>query len=315
MRVWAETAVKQLIAEHGGRDPAEIIRENAMLLLQEANLSNDCVDVGVLASLRGVSRIRVRNQEEAGRTYYHGDDLVIDLKATDSRRRRRFTCLHEVTHTFFPGFFEEKRARRDRAVGRYRINKEEEYLCDLGARELLLPASRFARHLESLDTGIKGLFRLVDIFDASLEATGIRMAQLSKLPVAVLILEPAMTRAQKKWLEIEPFQPPLFPLPPKVEPPWRLRVKYAATSDTFGAYIPRRKSAPLGSIIARALEEGEVEAIGPLGLVRSQRPYRVEARLLAYRSSHEVVDRVIAVAMPIHHPSNVSQSQLPEFYS
>lgn len=314
MRVWAEAAVKRLIADHGGGDPREIICEKAMLLLQEANFSNDRVDTRVLASLCGVSSIRLRHQEEAGWIYYDGDRLVIDLKATDSRRRQRFTCLHEVSHTFFPGFREEKRYRRDRVTGRYRMHREEEYLCDLGARELLLPASRFARHLESLPLGIEALFTLAETFDASLEATGIRIAQLSKSPLAIIILEPGVTKAQKRHSEIEALQPPLFALPPKVEPPWKLRVKYAATSETFGAHIPFRKSAPPGSIIARALDDGEAEGIGPLRLIRSQRPYRVEARLLPYASSNRVIDRVIAVAMPLYDPSGVSQSQFPNFF-
>jgi hypothetical protein len=46
-----------------------------------------------------------------------------------------------MIHKAFPNFTEEKRYRLDATVESKPLNQEEEYLCDLGAAALLMPAS------------------------------------------------------------------------------------------------------------------------------------------------------------------------------
>jgi Zn-dependent peptidase ImmA (M78 family) len=51
----------------------------------------------------------------------------MDLNTGHNTNRKRFTCAHELMHTAFPEFVEEKRYRLDNTVESNPINREEEY--------------------------------------------------------------------------------------------------------------------------------------------------------------------------------------------
>jgi hypothetical protein len=75
----------------------------------------------------------------------------LDLNANDSEPRRRFTASHEIIHTVFPGFKREARYRTDTSAEANPRNREEEYLCDLGAAALLMPRAIVTKRLSGAD--------------------------------------------------------------------------------------------------------------------------------------------------------------------
>jgi IrrE N-terminal-like domain len=89
--------------------PEELIIRLCEELLDE---SGACVpvDVRMLASFRDISSITQQDQAEAGCIFCSGQQLVVQIRSSDSAERQRFTICHEILHTFFPGFREERRA-------------------------------------------------------------------------------------------------------------------------------------------------------------------------------------------------------------
>ncbi|MBI4728134.1 MAG: ImmA/IrrE family metallo-endopeptidase [Acidobacteria bacterium] len=225
------------------------------------------VDVRALASFRG-ALVEEADQPYAGLLTWDGARLVITVCASDSPERRRFTVCHEVCHTFLPGFREAPRTRLDRDVERFDHREPEEYLCDLGASELLLPRETFSGILPR-SFGLDDVLRLASHFRASIEAAAIRCAALSIEPVAVLILEGTESHS--------------------------LYVRRAATTllPSIAAGAPVPGDVPL----SRVLLEGEVSYRGRTGLILGT--HSVQARSLPYARSGRRVERVLALLRPL----------------
>jgi len=151
-------------------------------LLQEAE-AEPPIPVERLASLRGVIEIRQGDQAWAGMLApAPGRGLVVTVRASDGFERQRFTVCHEIGHTFFPGFHQQKS---------YRCNGAKtslEQLCDLAGSELLLPRSYFSRDLDDATFDLDSIEDLADRYQASIEATALRAVDLSHGPAALLVL-------------------------------------------------------------------------------------------------------------------------------
>ena len=113
----------------------------------------------------------------------------MNLRAcSDSNERQRFTCAHELIHPAFPGFSRESRYRLDEQVGRNRVERsEEEYLCDFGAAELLMP-SEIVESRYTVQRGLREVQRLGRDAEVSLEAAANRLVELSDGPAALRLL-------------------------------------------------------------------------------------------------------------------------------
>lgn len=241
-RQWTEQSVLDLIGRAGIEDPEEIIRDEVAQLLSDTGESALPIDVEAIASWLGI-RSATGDFEFAGRIYAdHDGQLIMNLNAQDEPPRRRFTCAHELIHTRFPGF-ERGRYRLDLQVGSNPVNLEEEYLCDFGAAELLMP-----RHL------VEGAYRAQDGFGAvedlaesarvSLEAAANRLVRLSVDPVALLVFRESHKPADGPALRRGEYVAK------------RLRLRYAV-SNGLNAYFPRFKSADDHSVITKAWEGGD----------------------------------------------------------
>lgn len=225
------------------------------------------VDVRRLASFRG-ARVEEAEQAPAGLLHWDGNRLVISVRSSDSEERRRFTVCHEICHTFFPGF-REGRTRTDSEVERFDQVDPEEYLCDLGASELLIPRRDFLPLLPPTFT-LDDILELAPRFGASLEATAIRCVTLSRSPVAVLVLERSPT-------------------------PTRLPVVRRAASNglphvSLGAAIPAE--IPLG----QALDRNRIRYLGEAGVIPGITA--VSARSIPYPRAGEEVERAIVLIRP-----------------
>jgi Zn-dependent peptidase ImmA (M78 family) len=247
------------------------------------------IDVQMLASFRGIAAINQVDQAEAGCIFCDGERLVVHIRDTDSAERQRFTICHETIHTFFPGFREERRRRTDTKVGTYDYSQLEEYLCDLGAAELLLPRKPFLAALPA-QPHIDDVIALADTFEASLEATAIRTVNLAAAPMALVVLEPAWKPAEQQELVRRATQPALTGLESE-PPPKKLRVRWAYGPQM--ATIPKHKSVDDASPLAYVLQTGGADYRGATGLTGDI--LQVSARLLPYHRGEELVDRVLVL--------------------
>jgi len=247
------------------------------------------VDVRMLASFRGIAAIAEVDQLEAGCIFCEGERLLIQLRGSDSPERRRFTICHEILHTFFPGFREERRKRIDKTVGALDPDQFEEYLCDLGGAELLLPRQPFLAALPARPS-FDDVIQLAAVFAASLEATAIRMVSLATVPMALVVLEPAWKPAEQRELARRATQPALAGLE-SGPPPKKLRVRWAYGPGM--AAIPKHKSVDDLSPLAEVLKSGAVDYRGATGLTRGI--FQVTARHLPYQREGESVDRVLVL--------------------
>lgn len=192
-------------------------------------------------------RRRLGEHPFAGRIYAEANgQLVMDLNASDSEPRRRFSCAHEIMHTAFPGFRKEFRYRADPVVETYnRARGEEEYLCDVGAAALIMPQSLVEEDFSFTDA-LDAVEELSFEAEVSLEAAGNRLAALSRMPAVFLVMEvvnkPADLPRMRRGEEIPP----------------RLRVRYAVVHG-MNLYLPKYKSADEDSPFVRALISERVE--------------------------------------------------------
>lgn len=282
---WKDPLVQRLVRRHRGKAPELIVREYAARCLTEAGQVEFPVDVEGIASLLGIKR-RLVEGPFAGRIYVEpSGQLVMDLRASDGGPRRRFSCAHEIIHTLFPGFARETRYRVDVSIGNHRRERyEEEYLCDYGAAELLMP-QQLLNHPD-FELGVRGLDAIEDLAaqaQVSLEAAGNRLARLNAGTIFLVMEQmhkpselPALARGD--------------------DVPEKLRLSYATCADDMDLFLPRYKSALDDSPMAQALSTGlprrGVSTIPGGG----SRPYRVEARSYPRQQGERRVERVLAVA-------------------
>lgn len=280
-RNWSEPLVLRLAKKRRDRDPERAIASYARKLLEDAGQSSLPIEVEAIASLKGVRR-RVGEHDFAGRIYVEPDgQLVMDLNSTHNENRRRFTCAHELMHTGFPDFEEEERYRLDTTVGANPVNREEEYLCDLGAAELLMPAELIIDEYR-LSDGIASIKALSRAAKVSFEAAGNRLAALAEEEVVFLVFEhghkPADQRALRRGERVKK----------------RVRLRYARCAH-LDLYLPRFKSVSTDSVIARAYQSGMLErGVETLPGAEEAGRFKVEAK----RFGPDHRQRVLAVAQP-----------------
>lgn len=206
-------------------------------LIKEARIKRVPVNLKILASFRDIRRIIEKDMEEAGiLNPLPGGGAEIYLRKTDSKNRKRFTCCHEIVHTFFPNYQLKPQKRIDKNTGEYQRDNWEEYLCDFGASELLMPSFLFRLRLSKLGFSVNSLLSLSNEFESSLEATAIKMINQNPQKTAIVIWE-------EKYKPIERIFEYLSPLPgfEKYKPPKKLRVRFGYGFENFG-YIPKDKS-------------------------------------------------------------------------
>lgn len=275
----------KLMAKHRGKDPQEIVEAQARQFLLEAQQDKFPIDIEGIASLLGIKR-RLGEYAFAGRIYAEtSGQLVMDLTTYDLPPRRRFTCGHEITHTLFPGFSREARYRVDATVGTHvRERSEEEFLCDCGAAELLLPRSMVLDGYP-ISVGLKVVERLAKDAEASLEAAANRLVELASEKVGLIVLEVGHKPADSASLR-------------KGEPiPKKLRVRYAKCHG-LDVYIPRFKSVGDKGPFAQALEEGEL--INGVGFIpgTDSTEYLIEAKRYNRTAPNGTIERVVALVRP-----------------
>lgn len=284
---WREPLVRRLVRRHRSRSPEGAIAQEVRRILAEAGQTELPIDVEGIASLLGIKR-RLIDAPFAARIYVDpSGQLVMDLRATDGEPRRRFSCAHEVIHTLFPGFRHESRYRVDVQTSDHRRERsEEEYLCDYGASELLMPVELLSAPALDLGNGLIAVENLAEDAAVSLEAAGNRLVGLSLERVAFLVLEvghkPADARRIARGEQVAP----------------RLRMRYSTSSPRLPLFVPRHKSADAESPLVTALAtDRTISSVGPIP-GSGDRLYRLEAKAYPFQLNGASVERVLALAWP-----------------
>lgn len=238
------------------------------------------IDLEVVASYRDVAEIRVRPLPVAGMLAPTDGRLVMTVRATDSRRRRRFTGFHEVGHTFQPGYRDAVQLRCSGPTARPRASTDPEALSDAAAAELLLPADFFIRDVRAGGFGLGTVFALADTYDASIQASAYRAVRFWPEAVLMVVLEPGLRKEEQDDSEAIP----------------RLRVRSVYGSDRW-PFVPPNKSASDHGPLTRALAGQAVDepaTLGELG-IRSDETLQLSARGMTYRARGEARQRVLAL--------------------
>ena len=134
------------------------------------------------------------------------------------------------------------------------------------------------------------VLKLAGIFEASAEATALRVVAVSAIPAAMIVLEPSLKPAELTRFARRRSQPALPGFPPEDPIAPRLRVQKSLGQLRF---IPRHKSIGDSTPLANVLADGTADYVGETGLVPGR--FRVSARLLPIRRNGVLVDRVVAL--------------------
>ncbi len=238
----------------------------ARRLLDDADMAPP-VDMLVLASMRGISRVTAVEQPWAGVLVPIDGKLVVHVRDGDGLGRQRFTVGHEIGHTLDPVFTPTRHYRCNPATAKTRL----EALSDVVASELLLPARHFAPDLGTAGLTTEGVEWLADRYVASLEATALRAVDLWPQPALLLVL----TERQKPT-EIGTAAEP------------KLRLQYGHHSGAW-PYLLRHKSVDADSPFARAHAGEAIDEVCELGSLSTSAvgPVRVSAR--AYGAERRVL--------------------------
>lgn len=239
------------------------------------------IDAELVASYRGIARVEIADIPWAGCLLSQGGQLVARLRASDTRGRQRFTALHEVIHTYLPGF--------STAAAHYRCepthapvdvtrDRHIEQLCDIGASELLYPAEPFRADMAGRPPTLTTVHALAERYDGSFEATARRYTSLYDVPTMLIGLE----------LATAPRHPTAVPA---------LRVQWVHATGGW-PFVPQHKSVPDDSPFGRALAGEIVDEISDITEPACQplRAVRISARVCPYTDSYgQRHERVMAL--------------------
>lgn len=295
-RRWHSAAAQSLCALCGTDDPVAAIRALARDLVAESELARPAENLPLLASLQDVVGIEACEMADAGRLVPTGRGLVIQVNRAHSEARRAFSASHEICHTLIPCFGTGAKKRLDASTGFYEVDAEEEYLCDIGASEILLPTRAFQDALGTSRPCIQTLCLLAADFGASLEATAIKLVRFGSADLGVIVWEPGWKPCQVRDMAA----PSLFDTQEVPPPPQKLRVRYACCSGAMREhFFPRSKSTDDGSLIDQAYKSGTVVS-GRMELItgKGARSFETESYAFGFRNGNTKEKKVLSLVSP-----------------
>ena len=249
-RAWKSAVARNLTVATGLPDAEMAMRQLARDALAEVEVVAEPVDLALVASFQGVRAIEVVEMAQAGRLIPEEGGYRIQLNASHSGRKRRFTTGHEIGHTLLPGYQSRPHLVQDVVTGQFDMGREEEFLCDVAAAELLLPDHLFRPAAQARGCYLEAVLELATRFEASREATARRLVDLNLWPCALVLWHQAYKKREAALTMQSTFGIEWVPPQPK------LRVRYAVASATFGYFVPRQLSAPRDGLIEQCFADG-----------------------------------------------------------
>lgn len=205
-----------------------------------------------LAKARGIKRIAAIKLNSDGFLFNDGTNLIIYVNSQLTNARQRFTCAHEMGHTYFKEVTSSAPSpvgRRDSPGCRTEFadrDKEEEYLCDIFAVELLMPSVLAKRIVNTYGPSFRCIQQLTSAFQISVSAVAWRMCELAEETVGILWFK-AMGK-------------------PNDTSDIKLRLDWGAFPKGNRMYLPRFDAVPPNSLISKCfLSRQTVEGSEKLG--------------------------------------------------
>jgi hypothetical protein len=236
------------------------------------------VEPEIVASYQGIHRIERSQLNWAGCLVTESNELVIRVRNTDTPGRQRFTVLHEVGHTFLPGYQHASQYRCTPLSTRARRDPDE-MLCDIAASELLMPARHVQAVLAGSSFDLDAVSALAEECNASLEAAARRFVALWPEPSLLIRME----------LTTKPRDP-------RGEP--KLRVTSTLANGAW-PYMPLHKSVADDHVLNNCLNGAFVDCVADIDDLTKQPAGRVElhARHYPFVDSEGVHrERVLVIA-------------------
>ncbi|MEP7087262.1 MAG: ImmA/IrrE family metallo-endopeptidase [Gemmatimonadota bacterium] len=181
------------------------------------------------------------------------------LNRRKSSARRRYSLAHEIVHTLFPDY-EDGIRRVGTLWRRHGDDSEVEFLCQVGAAELLFPLEEFTASVVRFGLSLASTLTLATTFHASVEASARRIVETSETPAAGVLLRP-FDPATNEWSRVLAGD--------EHDSYAELRVSSAWYSRFAPAQIPVRSRPPTNGSAIRAWKgaamvrrRGKIHAVG-----------------------------------------------------
>lgn len=188
-------AVEKLCDKWGVKTPERAIIKAIYHTLPELRHVEPPVDIMRLAAKRNVLGIRnVTMALDGTISLLNKNEYVIELNRAHPISRRRFTCGHEIGHTFFLELDDEITVRanlriEDENVELMGSTKQEERLCNVAAAEILMPHGPFSSMVRSAGILSRSIISLSQAFKTSLLATSRRLVEVSPIKILIALWE------------------------------------------------------------------------------------------------------------------------------
>lgn len=293
-RFYSATA-GSLVDHTGLDDPLKAVTHLCNGLLDEVGVAEPPVPLDVLASFRGAIEVKANDIRESGRlTPLKQGGFLIEVRATDPVGRRNFSIGHEIGHLLMPNYQISPTQKVDVCTGEFSLQNEEEFLCDSAATNLLLPEELFRSQCSRVKPSLDGFIGLADLFQASLEATALRLDRLAVWDCIPVVWQLGFKPSQMQPCEqMGLFDPGEVPGPKE-----EFRVKFdAGRKDLFFAEF---RHIPMQSDMVSTCMAGDTyrgRCIVPAS--PKQIECYVEARSIHYRNEKgEEKQRLVSLVFP-----------------
>ncbi len=251
-RRWHSRDAQLLRLRTGASDPAVAISTLAENLIDDVGFDGPPFRPDILASFQGINDIRRCPMVSAARLVPSDRGLIVEVNVDHSPSKQNFSIDHEITHTLLPTY--SGQSVDDVVTGQFSLSNEEELLCDIGASTLLLDGRWLRPLAQDAGPSLNTLFRLAETFEASLQATALKLAELDIWPCAFVMWEEGYRkneRVSEQQITLPGFHRAKGPAP-------KLRVVTPYVSASFGRYIPLNKSADRGSLVQACVESNAI---------------------------------------------------------
>lgn len=172
-------------------DPVAAVRQLCRALVAkaiESSWTGPPWDVELLASLQGIRVEHVAHLGDQRDALWASDRVLVSL--VHAPTRRRFSVAHEIVHGALAPYDESVDLKTLPAWSRGAAERELEFLCQVGAAELVMPMTSFVHQMGGDAPSLSAVLRLAREFEVSAEAAGRRVVDLAAEHCAVLCARP-----------------------------------------------------------------------------------------------------------------------------
>lgn len=281
--MWHHSSIKKLINQNPEKDPVKIVRNKAKeitLIGMDHGWSGPPFDPIELVQILGY-KIRPNEAIKDARIIPVDDSFKIEYNPIQNSRRINFSIAHELAHTFFPDCSKSIKNRENKN----RSNWELEFLCDIGAAEILLPYGKFAEDANKVSLELDSLLYLSDKYSASLESIFLRFCEIVEKPCAIIVA--SFIDGVKGSLEIN----------------------YSKSSRSFDISIDKKFKIPNESVVYECKEPGWTAYEKETWESLNHQPYLVHSIGLA-KVKNDAKSRVGIFLVP----EGVNEKEIEEIY-